>query len=210
MGYGRAGDSLIMWNSTPTVAEVMVAGLLSFNTYAPVDKEIVETRGDVQNASNQGPDGRWTSINMAAQQDLREAIPKAFSISDIVNSVKVALGLPNKDLARIFDVTRPTLNAYRNDLDGTLSVRSSNQKRALLLSEISQQYFSKFPRSPGAMSKSLTVNGVSLLDALVKPEFDFKEIDQLTNAVLEKMGVDYSRLGDDPVDSTLYELTRFS
>ncbi|MDC5837942.1 hypothetical protein OPW33_01195 [Vibrio europaeus] len=181
-----------MWNSASTnsstakSALLLGIGALSFNTYADIDLDaVIESQYESVYQSNiQG--NSWSSVGINIQED-NQAQPEIMGISDIVDMVKVSLGLPNKDIASIFRVSRPTLNTYKKSTDGLHTVNATNRERALLLANITQEIQPKFLKSPGAMAKNYVIDGRSLLDLMSDENLDVKAIVQLSDAIAEKM-----------------------
>ena len=103
-----------------------------------------------------------------------------------MNSVKVTLGLPNKDIVSIFKVSRQTLHSYKNSNDQH-AVNSSTKERALLLSKIIAEISPKFNRSPGAMAKNYVMDGKSLLDLLSEPKLDIPSIVKISSSLSDKI-----------------------
>ncbi|MCQ9084881.1 hypothetical protein [Vibrio harveyi] len=177
-----------MWNTTSSTHKKTTAIALSmacFNTHAAVDVDsILPPQYEVCYSSNISGE-QWSSIGVAELTDNGNTT-EVLSIADIVDLVKVALGLPNKDVASIFGVSRQTLHSYKNSADDH-TVNASNQKRALTLAEIIQEVRPKFNRSPGAMAKNYTVEGKSLLDLLSEPTLNISNIVWFADKLAEKM-----------------------
>lgn len=179
-----------MWNTTTSsnktaTASALALSMMCFNTHAYIDiDDIVPPQNDVIYSSNISGE-QWSSVGVSKATESYGEID-VLGISDIVDSVKVALGLPNKDIASIFGVSRQTLHSYKNSTDEH-TVNSSNKKRALTLSEIIDEISPKFDRSPGAMAKNYTRDGKSLLDLLSESNLNIAEIVRLADSLSEKM-----------------------
>lgn len=167
-----------MWNTTELCN--YTAPAFSYNTHAKVDLEFncVEYNSNISNE-------QWSSVGII-EVDEGHNDATFLSVSDIIDTVKVTLGLPNKDIASIFRVSRQTLHSYKNSTDEH-AINPSNQKRALRLYEIMAETKPKFNRSPGAMAKNYTLNGKSLLELLSEPNLDICEITKLTDSLSERM-----------------------
>ncbi|MCL1092012.1 hypothetical protein L2744_20900 [Shewanella profunda] len=177
-----------MWNTTSSINKkttVIALSVMCFNTHAVVDIDsILPPQYEVSYSSNICGE-QWSSIGVTGLTGSDNKI-ELLGIADIVDLVKVALGLPNKDIANIFGVSRQTLHSYKNAADDH-TVNASNQKRALTLAEIIQEISPKFNRSPGAMAKNYTVEGKSLLNLLSEPSLNIREIVRLSGKLAEKM-----------------------
>lgn len=177
----------LMWDTTLLRNQKTTAIALSmicFNTHAPVDVDsIIPPQFEVSYSNIAGE--QWSSVGISELTGTDKAV-EVLSIADIVDSVKVTLGLPNKDIANIFGVSRQTLHSYKNAANEQ-TVNAANQKRALTLAEIIRQISPKFIRSPGAMAKNYTVNGKSLLDLLSEQLLNEREIVWLSEQLAEKM-----------------------
>ena len=151
-----------MWNSASAKSVLILGfGVLSFSTYADIDLDaVIESQNESIYQSNVQGDS-WSSVGISVQED-SQVQPEIMGISDIVDMVKVSLGLPNKDIASIFRVSRPTLNTYKKSTDGLHTVNATNRERALLLANITQEIQPKFLKSPGAMAKNYVIDGRTL------------------------------------------------
>ena len=170
-----------------TTATALALSMMCFNTHAQISIDsITPPQSEVIYSSNILGE-QWSTVGVSNPTESYDGVD-VLGISDIVDTVKVALGLPNKDIANIFGVSRQTLHSYKNSTDEH-AVNSANKKRALALSDIIVQISPKFIRSPGAMAKNYTVNGKSLLDLLSEPNLDIDEIIRLSDSLSEKMTV---------------------
>ncbi|ELI5735573.1 hypothetical protein RRK63_004316 [Vibrio fluvialis] len=179
-----------MWTTTSSNTKIastaLVLGAMCFNTHAAVDVDsIVESQYDVIYSSNIHGHN-WSSVGIT-RQNKHQQEQSVLGMADIVAMVKVSLGLPNKDIARIFGVSRQTLHAYKNSTDEHHTVNASKKERALTLSEIIKEIQPKFARSPGAMAKNYMMDGKSLLDLLSEPELNITDIVRLADNLAEKM-----------------------
>ncbi|WP_429103874.1 hypothetical protein [Aeromonas hydrophila] len=198
-----------MWNSASAIknspaSAVIMAGAVMFQTHAGVISH--PTTYDVlhdQNSSNYD-NGRWASYNFHGTKPSKEK--QLLGISDIISFVKVSLGLPNKDIASIFGVTRQTLHSYATEAEISQSMKSSTRDRVIALHEIIKAISPLLPHSPGAMSKNFTIEGSSLLDLLTSETLDTSKIlhhSQLLADKMNKIPASHSKDG-----TTLFNLTR--
>lgn len=128
------------------------------------------------------------------------------SIADLIEFVKVSLGLPNNDIAKIFRISRQTLYAYKNSASDQHTVDASNKERALILSGIINEIRPKFPYSPGAMAKNYMMDGKSLVDLLSADELNIPSIVRIADSLASKIS---SHLLDATFvnEISLYQLT---
>lgn len=198
-----------MWNSASAMkslpaSAILMAGSVMFQTHMvsatfPSSYDVFHDQ-DSSNYDN----GRWHSVNLYGQQRSEE--PTLVGIADIISFVKMSLGLPNKDIAAIFGVTRQTLHSYVTDAGTTQSIKPSTRERVITLYEVIKEVTLMFSHSPGAMSKNYMIAGCSLLDLLIAEKLDITKILQHSKLLAEKMDKIPSSSSKD--DSTLHSLTR--
>jgi hypothetical protein len=179
-------------------SSAFVLSAMSFNSYASLDQEsLMEPQYKIAYESLIEPQYKiayesqiignsWSTVAKKSKSLLAEQ-QGILGISDIIEMVKVCLGLPNKDMARIFGISRQTLYAYKNSTGEHHAVNASNKERALTLVGIIKEIQSSFDRSPGAMAKNFMVDGKSLLDLMSEPELKVKDILFLADKLAEKM-----------------------
>lgn len=200
-----------MWNSTPTfknnvIAAIAVMGnVVAFNTHSmPMEKQNHYTIFHEQTVSNLGQT-HWNTTN-SDKVEVDSVHEGVVSISEIIALTKVTLGLPNKDVADIFGITRQTLHTYSNGGDLTQNINKHTRGRALALFDIINDVKGKFKNSPGAMAKNYTIEGRSLLDYLTSEKLCADEIIEFCDRLAAKMESNQPPfLGD---TKTLYSLTR--
>jgi hypothetical protein len=198
-----------MWNSnsssnTKMVAASSIIGAVIFSTLMDDPEKEESYSVHHEQVTSNLVDDHWVSISPLLLEPVNEF--KVISISEIISMVKTTLGLPNKDVANIFGVTRQTLHSYANGADVNQKMNRSTHERVQLLNEIVTELTNKFSQSPGAMAKNYTIEGRTLLDLLKEEEIDVRKVllfsDQLSNKM--KSIPTSSSGGDD----TLYNLTR--
>lgn len=199
-----------MWNSTSVqekypVGVLFIAGAVIFQTHMGLSGAPSSYNVFHDQSSSNYDNGRWTSSNFNHVVHSSEK-QSLIGIADIIAFVKVSLGLPNKDVASIFGVTRQTLHAYVTEEGVTQSIKSSTRERMINLHEIIKEISKVFPHSPGAMSKNFTLDGCSLLDLLMAETLDIMKIVQHSKSLAERMSKIPSSSSKD--DSTLFGLTR--
>jgi len=133
---------------------------------------------------------------------------KSISVSDVIKKVKINLGLPNKDVAQIFGVTRQTVYNYTKQSEIKHTVNADTLERTLELDEIFTNLEKIFSKSPGAMAKNFTFQGESLLNLLSKRELDVDQITLCAQQLAKRM-TEYSS-GSNAIefDISIAELTR--
>ena len=126
-----------MWSSTSPVGKTATSVVLSslcFSTYAEVPQNIPENTIVQSDRS-----GTAWQYRLITQELSSHAKPTAdvVSVSEIVKRAKVQLGLPNKDIANIFLVSRQTIQTYLKGSDASHAVNNQTKKRALHVLEVS-------------------------------------------------------------------------
>lgn len=126
-------------------------------------------------------------------------------VNDTINLVKVTLGLPNKDIADIFKVTRQTLHNHMNG-----SVQTMHGENLLRLKKIDRVFNDIsliLERSPGALTKSYIINGSSFYDLLIAEELDIDAIKNFAHELKVKMQAK-SKIVRENDNISLFQLTR--
>ncbi|MEJ2912238.1 hypothetical protein [Pseudoalteromonas sp. C12FD-1] len=168
-------------NST-TMTSMLVVGAISFNTYGAVDiDKIIESQHqEVYESNDKG--SAWSSVGKKLSTVEKHDL---VSLSDIIKQIKIGIGLPNKDVARIFDVSRQTLHSYQNQSLEQRVANTATRERAKELHDIMLQLQSKFEYSPGAVAKNYTMNGKSLVDLLSEQKLDHNSIYKFADKIAE-------------------------
>lgn len=178
-----------IWSTSPaTQIPLVVAGMIAFSSAMAASnieellprleaKEYVE----VDNLEN----NQWVTINVAAANEQQPADLDIVGVEDIIRSIKVALGLPNKDIAQIFGVTRQTIHNYLNN--GSQNINQATLARTQQLKAIFSDPRIEFAKSPGAMAKNYVANGESLLSLLSKDDLEAEEILRLAEQLSDRM-----------------------
>ncbi|MAL98872.1 MAG: hypothetical protein CL583_10545 [Alteromonadaceae bacterium] len=201
-----------MWTNGSGITTAAVAGAFLFSSYTAgaevlVD-ELSEPRAYVANFEGV----HWSSANFAADNSAREGGSEgeaALGIGDVIGTAKISLGLPNKDIAQIFGVTRQTLYSYSKGQDLERTANSQTRQRVFQLKPIVQKLALVLPKSPGAMAKNYSIGGLTLFDLLVKEELDSDRIVEVATALGEKLNQISGVSSRSPVsgNKTLHELT---
>ncbi|WP_328188807.1 hypothetical protein [Marinobacter sp. OP 3.4] len=202
-----------MWSNVNGVATAAVAGAFLFSSHAADSEvfldELTEPRAYVVNFEGD----YWSSANFEEGNNLNEeggGEEGALGIGDVIRATKISLGLPNKDIAQIFGVTRQTLYSYSKGQDSERTANTQTRQRVFQLRPIIQGLAQILPKSPGAMAKNYSINGVTLFDLLVQEELDSEAITNVAAAIGEKLNQisDYSSRSSVSGDESLHELTR--
>lgn len=146
-------------------------------------------------------DGSWRSSKVYVEK--RAINNGVMSIADMILSVKVKLGLPNKDIASIFDVTRQTLHSYSKGAEVTQSLKEETKQRIINIYGVIEEVSTVLGKSPGAMAKNYTMNGDSLLGLLSSPSIDVPKVLTLAKGIAGKSLVPNHQINE----STLNDLT---
>jgi DNA-binding XRE family transcriptional regulator len=202
-----------MWTNSSGVASAAVVGAFLFSTHAAgselpseellgSDTYVVNFVGEYWSTANTNVDGGPVP---SERQDVA-----ALGIGDVIQKAKVSLGLPNKDIARIFGVTRQTLYSYSKGLDSERTANTQTRQRVFQLTPVLERLEAIFSKSPGAMAKNYVVDGVTLFDLLARDELEFDSICQVAhvlNEKLEKIAHSSARPSVSG-DETLHELSK--
>ncbi|EXR29853.1 hypothetical protein ACT4YA_10280 [Acinetobacter baumannii] len=130
----------------------------------------------------------WTSYDYNKDSSYSlNSIEDKVDVADIVDLVKVTLGLPNKDIADVFKVTRQTLHNYKNQSESNHNLHEQNLTRVKKLKSIFDELSLVFEKSPGALSKTYIVNNHTLFDLLTADELDRNSIVNIAHQLKTKM-----------------------
>lgn len=198
------------WTTThnKTSTAIMIAGAMAFNTYAAIDES---TRLDLSNTSKEVNNlcgDVWLSTNTNIKKDVDNKVKEIIGVSDVIKKVKINLGLPNKDVAQVFGVTRQTVHNYTKQSEIKHTVNADTLERALQLDEIFTNLEKIFSKSPGAMAKNFTIQGESLLNLLSKSELNTDQISSFAYQLSKRMMANSSDSNAINSDLSLAELTR--
>ncbi|MFP3977331.1 hypothetical protein [Marinobacter sp. KMM 10035] len=202
-----------MWTNSSGVASAAMVGAFLFSTHAAgielPSEDLLESHSYVVNFE----EGHWSTANINVDSEAvasERSDVAALGIGDVIQKAKISLGLPNKDIARIFGVTRQTLYSYSKGLDSERTANSQTRQRVFQLTPVLERLGAIFSKSPGAMAKNYVIDGVTLFDLLVRDELDFEKISQVAhvlNEKLEKISASSSRPSVSG-DETLHELSK--
>lgn len=206
------------WTTTEKQSSlpVIIFGVLAFNTCASANEPLYnnieqlynftdERRVSIGNLSGD----HWLTINTVIDH-VGEDAHELVEISDIIKQIKVVLGLPNKDIAKIFGVTRQTLYNYLKQSADNNVINSNTLERSLLLKTVAENLSNIFVKSPGAMAKNLTIEGQSLLGLLSEKYLNINKISTFAVKLSERISQHSNSSGSVSNDITLMELTRYS
>lgn len=201
----------MMWSSAKSsIAPVAVSVALLSTAYADVAKyEDYQTPFKGYEKSSNLNGHEWSSANtfkLKTQETSKPIINEA-SVSDVVNLVKITLGLPNKDIAEIFQVSRQTLHSYKNE-ESTHKLHEQNFYRVKELKNIFEDISKILPNSPGALAKTYLIEDQTLFDLLkdndLKKEKILSFVEKLQRKIDQKS--DINRM--DQSDISVFELTK--
>lgn len=188
-------------------SSMFIFSVFYFNTHADINIDsILESQNDVVYCSNIAGQA-WSSVDISLSPFASEQ--QIQGIADIVEKVKICLGLPNKDIAKILGVSRQTLHSYKNSTDEHHTVNAANKKRAMTISNVINEIQPKFSRSPGAMAKNYMMNDKSLFDLMSEPELDIPNILHLSQSLAEKMSSNSTKTSTIN-EISLNQLTKFA
>ncbi len=156
--------------------------------------------------------GQWHNFNFADESNL----PIQHEITDIrsiVKTIKTGLGLPDKDVADIFKVSRQTLYNYRTQEPTLNNLNSGTYDRAKKIHLLILELNTIFHKSPGPAAKNILVDQNSLFKLLTQDNLD-AELIKLTAQIIEKRIQNnqlFPHINDDTKSDkkrTLYNLTK--
>ncbi len=177
-------------NSSKFVTALILSAT-TFNSYAEIPIQNTCLAPQYEDCTKQNildnhlsENNLWTTFNSSRTNDKNVM---ATSIADKISAVKIALGLPNKDIAEIYKVARQSLHNYQKYSDVEHNVKQQTRERSIILDDIIQEIRPLFKRSPGAMAKNFTYNGESLLSLLSQEELNKAKIFKLASLLTERM-----------------------
>lgn len=156
-----------MWNTSPSniITPIALSGALFFTSAQTSASEIFNTKSlndfDKYQIILKNENNYWSSYDYSNVETNTLQIDSKVDVADIINLVKTTLGLPNKDVADIFKVTRQTLHNYKNESGHGL--HEQNLLRVRKLKVIFDEVANILDKSPGALSKTYIVNEQSFL-----------------------------------------------
>ncbi len=206
------------WTTTEkkSTLPVIIMGALAFNTCVSAnellysDVERLPDYTDEKSVKIRNLSGdHWLTINTETEH-VDEDEHKLVGISDVIKHIKVGLGLPNKDIAKIFGVTRQTLYNYLKQSDKNSVINPNTLERSLMLKKVAKNLSGIFNKSPGAMAKNFTIEEQSLLDLLSEEDLNIDKISIFAVKLSKRMSQHSSSSDSVSNNITLMELTRHS
>lgn len=200
-----------MWNTSPSniITPIALSGALLFTSAQTSASEIFNTKSFNDFDKNQiilnNENNYWSSYDYSNVETNTLRIDSKVDVSDIINLVKTTLGLPNKDIADIFKVTRQTLHNYKNESGHGL--HEQNLLRVRKLKVIFDEVSNILDKSPGALSKTYIVNEQSFFDLLNADELNEKSIISFAKEIKLKMD-SKSKIVRENDNISLFNLTR--
>jgi hypothetical protein len=184
-------------------------GAALFNTHTPINiNDVMSSQNDVVYATNLVGD-YWSSHGETFQAVSFDTQAELRGISDIISDVKIFLGLPNKDVANVFGVTRQTLHAYKSGADNDHNISQNTLDRAFLVDSLVEKVRGLFDRSPGAISKNFMYEGKSLLSLLTEKDIDQDKFVNVAGKLADKMKGHSAHLTQ-AHETTLFQMTSSS
>lgn len=98
------------------------------------------------------------------------------NMSVIISEAKLKLGLPDKDLAQLFRLSRQQLFNYRKDNIGSVEPQEITLKRARQIHSIVQSLSAIFLQSPSHALKNIIIDGNTLFELLDTGQPDINTI----------------------------------
>jgi len=200
-----------MWNTSPSnlITPIALSGALFFTSAQTSASEIFNTKSLNDFYQNQiilkNENNYWSSYDYSNVETNTLQIDSKVDVADIINLVKTTLGLPNKDVADIFKVTRQTLHNYKNESGHGL--HEQNLLRVRKLKVIFDEVANILDKSPGALSKTYIVNEQSFFDLLNADELNEESIISFAKEIKVKMD-SKSKIVRENDNISLFNLTR--
>lgn len=200
-----------MWNTSPSniITPIALSGALFFTSAQTSASEIFNTKSlndfDKYQIILKNENNYWSSYDYSNVETNTLQIDSKVDVADIINLVKTTLGLPNKDVADIFKVTRQTLHNYKNESGHGL--HEQNLLRVRKLKVIFDEVANILDKSPGALSKTYIVNEQSFFDLLNADELNEKSIISFAKEIKVKMD-SKSKIVRENDNISLFNLTR--
>ncbi|WP_375058399.1 hypothetical protein [Zobellella sp. DQSA1] len=213
-----------MWSSTTVRADIS-DGLKAtlFNSASMCDDTPDLISRDLENLylfRTNLRDGHWVSyadivpLGSSIQGFLESSIKivgdEFIDISSVVVKLKNMLGLPNKDVAAIFRVTRQTLHSYTKESVLTARVSEKVLERSKSIAALIERLDPIFETSPGSLAKNYYYQGSSLFDLMIEEEFNQEKIFKVSAFLSEKIKEAKSKSNVSGNNNTLYALTKVS
>ncbi|WP_133013134.1 hypothetical protein [Marinomonas flavescens] len=204
--FSSASSSMV---SNRVAVTTFAVGAALFNTHTPINiDDVMSSQNEVVYATNL-VDGYWSSHGETFQAVSFDAQAELRGMSDIINDVKIFLGLPNKDVAEILGVTRQTLHAYKSGAENDHKISQNTLDRAFLVDSLVEKARGLFERSPGAMSKNFMYEGKSLLSLLTEKDIDQDKFVSVAGKLADKMQGHSAHLTQTH-ETTLFQMTSSS
>lgn len=200
-----------MWNTSPSniITPIALSGALFFTSAQTSASEIFNTKSlndfDKYQIILKNENNYWSSYDYSNVETNTLQIDSKVDVADIINLVKTTLGLPNKDVADIFKVTRQTLHNYKNESGHGL--HEQNLLRVRKLKVIFDEVANILDKSPGALSKTYIVNEQSFFDLLSADELNEESIISFAKEIKVKMD-SKSKIVRENDNISLFNLTR--
>lgn len=201
-----------MWNTSPSniiTPIIALSGALFFTSAQTSASEIFNTKSlndfDKNHIILNNENNYWSSYDYSNVETNTLQIDSKVDVADIINLVKTTLGLPNKDVADIFKVTRQTLHNYKNESGHGL--HEQNLLRVRKLKVIFDEVANILDKSPGALSKTYIVNEQSFFDLLNADELNEESIISFAKEIKVKMD-SKSKIVRENDNISLFNLTR--
>ena len=200
-----------MWNTSPSniITPIALSGALFFTSAQTSASEIFNTKSlndfDKYQIILKNENNYWSSYDYSNVETNTLQIDSKVDVADIINLVKTTLGLPNKDVADIFKVTRQTLHNYKNE--GGHGLHEQNLLRVRKLKVIFDEVANILDKSPGALSKTYIVNEQSFFDLLSADELNEESIISFAKEIKVKMD-SKSKIVRENDNISLFNLTR--
>lgn len=201
------------WNTQQIAGFSLSAVLTTAGAVAPaqaISPKEIKLRPDV--GFEQTLKDVWDNLkpNIEEGDYLNESI---LDIGDIVKAVKSGLGLPDKDIAEIFHVSRQTIHTYRTQEPSSINLKEQTLDRANRIYEIIGEINKIFDKSPGPAAKNIQINQTSLFDLLCKEDADIEKILNVSYLLEDKIQKDRQILhakrdSDSERKRTLHSLTK--
>lgn len=168
--------------------------------YSQLDSSIPKYKRNVIEDNN-----TWSTAgikNVTAPQELS-------NISKNLEEMKIKLGIPVKDMAKILNISRQSFYNYLNESQmQQQSIKEDTLERIYTLHEIINSISANFPHSPSSMIKNYSYQNKTLFDLLTTDSIDKQAILTVAHKLAEEMKKIKASSKDKINNKTLYQLTK--
>ncbi|MDH5300129.1 MAG: hypothetical protein OEW58_02060 [Gammaproteobacteria bacterium] len=214
------------WNTASTKNKVrLTAAAMLVSTFCPsqasahsstfeynqrsTGARVVDNRvsGDYQMAVGES----WSTHNRGVFYSNADKLQVTLlGIDSIISDAKMALGLSVKDLSEVFQVSRQTL--YNHSKNANANISPKQLERYEEIRSILAPLRKALKVAPGASSKRLSVEGITLFSLLIQDKLDVELIVEVAGKVSDELVRRSNRLSSASISESerLKNISKFS